>query len=176
MTASPGKTNWFQRLVKRFAWSRAGIWVGSNFLHYLDRLFIRLSRGKFSLTSLIAGVPIVMLTTTGARTGRPRTVPLIGLADGERIILVASSWGREKHPGWYFNLKKNSHAAVSTPEWCREFRARLASDAEAEIYWEKAIAIYPGYRFYREKTKQRQIGLFILEPEQDASAPRIPSY
>src|SRR5512143_2918821 len=98
---SHDEVSWFQRLVQRFAWSKVGMWVGSNYLHHIDRLAIRLTNGKTSLSSIIAGVPIVMLTTTGARTGLQRTVPLIGLPDENRIIVVASSWGREKHPGWY---------------------------------------------------------------------------
>lgn len=159
------EVNWFQRLVQRFAWSRVGMWVGSNFLHYLDQLAIKLTKGRTSLSSIIAGVPIVMLTTTGAKTGLPRRVPLIGLPDQDRFILVASSWGREKHPGWYYNLRKNPCAALSAPGWQKPFIAHLANDAEADVYWDKVIAIYPGYQVYRELAKKRKIGLFILEPD-----------
>jgi deazaflavin-dependent oxidoreductase (nitroreductase family) len=145
------------------------MWVGSNFLHYLDRLAIKLTKGKTSLSSIIAGVPIVMLTTTGALTGRLRSVPLIGLPDQDRFILVASSWGREKHPGWYYNLKKNPCATVSAQGWQKPYIAHLANDAEADVYWNKVIEIYPGYRVYRELAKKRKIGLFILEPEDGLS-------
>lgn len=157
--------NWLQRLVQRFAWSRVGMWVGSNFLHHLDQLAIKITKGKTSLSSVIAGVPIVILTTTGARTGRLRSVPLIALPDQDRFILVASSWGREKHPGWYYNLKKNPCATLSAPGWQKPFIAHLANDAESDVYWDKVTEIYPGYRVYRRLAKKRKIGLFILEPE-----------
>lgn len=152
------------------------MWFGSNYLHYLDRLAIRLTRGRTSISSIVAGVPMVMLTTTGAKTGSLRSIPLIGLPDGERIILVASSWGRKKHPGWYHNLVKNPKATISTPGRSRDYIARLANSAEAEIYWQKVIALYPGYGVYRVMAKHRQIGLFILEPLAEQSRPPSTSY
>ena len=156
--------NWFQRLVQRFAWSRVGIWFGSNFLHYLDRLAIRLSKGKIFLSTVISGLPMILLTTTGAKSGLPRSVPLVALQDGDNWILIASSWGRRKHPGWYYNLRKNPVATIISPAGKNEYKARISEGEEAEGYWVKFIRIYPGYAAYRKNASHRKIGLFVMQP------------
>jgi deazaflavin-dependent oxidoreductase (nitroreductase family) len=74
-------------------------------LHHLDRPVLRLSRGRYSLTRLLAGLPVVTVTTIGAKSGQPRSLPLVALPDGEHVILIASNYGQKHHPAWYYNLR-----------------------------------------------------------------------
>src|SRR5690348_18374977 len=98
------QANAVQRLFRNAASTPALARAFSRVLYRVDRPVIRLSGGHTSLTSLLTGLPIVELTTTGARTGRPRTMPVVGIPDGDRLVLVASSYGSERHPAWYHNL------------------------------------------------------------------------
>jgi deazaflavin-dependent oxidoreductase (nitroreductase family) len=78
----------------------------------LDRLVYRASGGATTASSWLAGVDIAMLTTIGARTGRPRTLPVLGLRDGDDAILIASNFGRPRHPSWYYNLRADPRATI----------------------------------------------------------------
>ena len=73
-------------------------------IHRLDKSMLELTKGRHSLAEIL-GWPIVEITTIGAKSDLPRTIPLIGVVEGERIALIASSFGREHNPGWYYNLK-----------------------------------------------------------------------
>ncbi|TMC56402.1 MAG: DUF385 domain-containing protein, partial [Chloroflexi bacterium] len=81
--------NW-QKGLQRIAAITPISWLLARTLHYLDRPLLRLSRGRLSLAGLITGLPVIMLTTTGSKTGQPRTTPLAGIVDGEYVVLVAS--------------------------------------------------------------------------------------
>ncbi len=76
---SDARTNALQRALRRFAASRPGSWLFARILHRIDRPVYRLTRGRHTFASLVSGLPVVMLTTTGARSGRPRSVPVLGL-------------------------------------------------------------------------------------------------
>lgn len=156
--------HWFHRWIRTFASTPFGIWFGSNFLHYLDGLVMYLSRGQTSLSNWISGLPIVLLTSTGAKSGLSRSVPLVGIEDGKKWILVASSWGRQRHPGWYYNLLKHPEAKLTTPSGEATYNVHLADNEEFELYWEKAIHLYPGYAIYQKSARHRTIALFVLQP------------
>ena len=160
-----GKPNRFQRGVQRLA-ARPfnNRWLAS-LLHRLDRPLIRLSSGLTSLTRLFTGLPVVLLTTTGRRSGQPRQIPLVGIPLDGKVILVASNFGREVHPGWYFNLRANPHAQVSLAGRMYPCRARLTFGAEREALFEIAAAYYPGYLEYQKRAAPREIGVFVLELE-----------
>ena len=79
----------------------------------LDRTLYKLSQGRITVSSSIAGLPLVMLTTTGAKSGQPRTVPLIGIPDGGDIVLIASNWGGASHPAWAFYLRLHPDVTVA---------------------------------------------------------------
>jgi hypothetical protein len=80
-------------------------WLFARVMHHLDGPVLRRSRGRRSVTSAITGLPIVELTAVGARSKKPRTLPIIGMPDGDRLVLVASNYGQKRNPGWYHNLK-----------------------------------------------------------------------
>ena len=166
-------TRW-QKLVQRLAASRAGSAVLAPFMHHLDAPIIQLSKGKTTLTSLLTGLPVITLTTRGARTGQPRSVPLVAIpleADGgEKIILVASNFGREHHPAWYYNLRANPRATLSANGFTGQYTAHEAMGAEREACWQRAAFLYGGYNAYRARASQRDIGVFVLTPVENVPA------
>jgi deazaflavin-dependent oxidoreductase (nitroreductase family) len=109
------------------------------------------------------GAPVGLLATTGRKSGAPRTTPLIYLADGERIVLVASQGGLPRHPLWYENLVANPDVAFRTPRAERRYRARTASAAEKAALWPRLVAIYRDYDDYQKRT-DREIPVVVLEP------------
>ena len=107
---------------------------------------------------------MITLTTTGARTGVSRTMPVLGMPGGDRFVVIASSWGRERHPAWYYNLRAHPQATVSTKGRSRAHLAREADGEEREMYWRRAVEIYPGFLAYERTASNRRIGVFVLEP------------
>ena len=121
----------------RIASTPAGAWFYARTLHHFDRLVRRLFGGQVSLTKLFTGLEPVWLTTTGAKSGLPRTAPVLGIEDGEKIILVASNWGQNHHPAWYRNLRAHPEVTVSVRGRAAMYVAREAADAEREACWQK---------------------------------------
>lgn len=106
--------------------------------------------------------PMLLLEHVGAKSGTRRTSPLAYVSDGDDVILVASKGGYPKHPAWFHNLKANPETTVQIGRERRAVRARVATAAEHERLWPKAVATYSGYADYQKRT-QRQIPLVILE-------------
>lgn len=140
-------------------------------LHHLDGPVLRWSDGRFSAASLVAGLPIISLTTTGAKSGQARTVPLIAIPDGQRLILVASNWGRPKHPAWYHNLRANPTATATVGGQTAVWIARELGGAEREAAWQRAVALYPGYAEYARRNGGRVIPVLALERAGAATDP-----
>jgi deazaflavin-dependent oxidoreductase (nitroreductase family) len=154
---------WLHRVAKRIASSEPGVWFFSRVMHHLDRAVYGMSNGRFTAASLFTGLPVVTLTATGAKSGRERSVPLVGIpGDNEEIILIASNWGRDRHPGWYHNLKAHPKATLAWNGRSRPYRAREATEEERDAYWQKAERLYAGYAAYRRRTTRR-IPIMILE-------------
>lgn len=107
--------------------------------------------------------PVLLLTTIGRKSGVPRTTPLIYLADGTRIILVASNGGAQKHPLWYLNLLANPHTQVEVGRQHLRMTARQATPEEHAQLWPRLLAVYGPYEDYQKRTT-RQIPVVILEP------------
>lgn len=105
MTDALPEPRWWQRLLQRIAATRPGAWLFDRTTHHVDRILLGIPDGRLSTSRILAGLPTVRLTTTGAKTGKERTVPVMGIPDGDEGILVASSWGSESHPAWYHNLR-----------------------------------------------------------------------
>ncbi len=126
---------------------------------------LRFTNNRSSLTSFLSGIPVIVLTTIGAKSGSPRTVPLLGVIKGENVFLIASNWGQAHHPSWYYNLKANPEAQLSFGGKTGQYTAREATDAESEAYWEEAVDMYPGYAEYKKRIKTREIPMFVLSPE-----------
>lgn len=133
-------------------------------LYRVDRPILRRSKGKRSLTAWLTGMPIVELTTTGARSGLPRTQPIVGIPDGDRLVLVASNYGQEHNPAWYYNLRANPECEISFRGHRRQMRAYEAEGAERERLWELDLTVYPTRARYAQWASHRQIPVMVLEP------------
>jgi deazaflavin-dependent oxidoreductase (nitroreductase family) len=111
----------------------------------------------------LRGAPVLLLTTRGRRSGQPRTAPLLYLADGDRIAIVASKGGMSEHPLWYRNLQASPECEVEVGRERRAVRARVATAAEKRELWPKLVAMYRDYDDYQART-ERDIPVVILEP------------
>lgn len=108
--------------------------------------------------------PVLLLTTTGRKTGKERTVPLLYLPDGEDLVIVASNGGTATHPTWWLNLRANPVATVEVRDKLLRVRAREADAGEKERLWPLLVEMYGGYEGYQEKT-DREIPVVILHPD-----------
>ena len=161
---------WWQRLVQRLAYSRPGVWFFSRTLHYIDLPLLRMSRGRLSIPSILAGLPVITLTTTGAKSGAARTLPVVGIPDEDRFVVIASSWGRKRHPAWYYNLRAHRQATVSIKGHSGAYIARETDGEERDMYWRRGVELYPGFLAYERTANNRRIGVFVLEPSSATKA------
>lgn len=159
-----GKPNAFQRLIHRFIMLRPVTAFFANKVHIIDLFVLKLTRDKYTLTEF-AGWNIIQLTTIGAKTNQPRTMPLVGLFDDEKIAVIATSFGREHNPGWYYNLKANPCCHVSFKGKSGEYVARETRGEERGRYFWMAVSQYPGYQKYEERAAHRHIPVMVLEPK-----------
>ena len=115
------------------------------------------------------GMPVVELTTTGRKSGQPRTVMLTSpLQQGNGIVIVASRGGDDHHPGWFLNLQDNPDVEVVVGGQPKQrMRARVANPEERVAMWPQVTAKYKGYANYQTKT-DREIPLVLLEPAPDS--------
>jgi len=109
------------------------------------------------------GAPVLLLTTVGRKSGRPRTAPLLYLQDGENVVIVASKGGMSHHPVWYLNLEADPDVKVQIGSDRRRMRARRASDEEKAKLWPRLVAMYRDYDDYQART-DRNIPVVVLEP------------
>jgi deazaflavin-dependent oxidoreductase (nitroreductase family) len=109
------------------------------------------------------GVPIVLLTTTGRKSGQPRTTPLIHARDGDDYLVVASMGGAPQHPNWYMNLVADSSAQIQDRSAHIDVLARTAGEDEKARLWKIASELWPNYDVYQSRT-ERVIPVVVLSP------------
>jgi deazaflavin-dependent oxidoreductase (nitroreductase family) len=107
------------------------------------------------------GTTILLLTTTGRKSGEPRTTPLIHRADGERWVIVASKGGAPEHPGWYENLLADADASIQVKDELIPVRASTAEGEERARLWSLMAEVWPAYDEYQTKT-DREIPVVVL--------------
>lgn len=161
------QANAVQRTVRRFASSGPGSWVFARAAHRLDKPLFNATRGRHTVASLITGLPILMLTTTGAKSGKPRTVPVLGLPTEDGLAVIASNFGQERNPAWFYNLTKDPSAEVETDGRSWEVRAVEVEGERRRQIWQEALTIHPGYAAYEKRAAHRPIHVFVLEPLTD---------
>src|SRR5512136_29060 len=145
------RPNVFQRGLHPLLRTKLSGWFLARTLHHLDRPVLRLSRGRYSLTSLLAGLPVVMVTTIGAKSGQPRHLPLVAIPDGENVILIASNFGQKHHPAWYYNLLTHPQVQLTYERQTVTYAARETTGEERERCWQHAVDLYSGYAQYGER-------------------------
>lgn len=122
------------------------------------------SSGTAGLTLRDTGLPVIIVTNRGHKTGAIRKTPLMRVADGRNYVLVASQGGAPKHPQWYYNLKADPEVEIRDKTEVRAMRVREVVDpAERARLWKIATAAFPAYQEYQDKTK-RIIPIFLAEP------------
>jgi deazaflavin-dependent oxidoreductase (nitroreductase family) len=109
------------------------------------------------------GAPVMLLTSTGRKSGRPRTAPVLYLRDGEKLVVVASKGGMSRHPLWYRNLEANPEVEVEVGRERRRMVAHRASDDEKSALWPRLVEMYPDFDDYQART-DRNIPVVILSP------------
>jgi deazaflavin-dependent oxidoreductase (nitroreductase family) len=166
---SPERPGAVQRAMRWLAATRAGAWLFARVLHRIDRAAFRLSGGRRTVTATLAGLPVVLLTTTGARTGLLRTVPVLGFPVGGETAVAAGNFGRPQEPAWCLNLRQDPHAVLASGGRRRAVVAEeLAAGAREEV-WRRAIEIYPGAAAYQRRAGSRTIGVFLLHEDERVS-------
>ena len=132
-------------------------------MNTVHRTVQKISGGRFGWD--VANMPVLELTTTGRKSGRPRTVVLTSpVRDGDAIVVVASRGGDNHHPAWFLNLRDNPDVdVVLGREPKRPMRARIADPSERARLWPQVVARYKGYGDYQTRT-DREIPLVLLEP------------
>jgi deazaflavin-dependent oxidoreductase (nitroreductase family) len=111
----------------------------------------------------LEGVPVVILTTKGRKTGKLRKSPLMRIEHDGTYAVVASLGGAPQHPVWYLNLVANPDVTLQDGDQVFDFRARTASPAEKRHWWPRLTAVWPPYSEYQSKT-ERDIPVVLLEP------------
>ncbi len=144
--------------------TRASTSMGATALRWTGKLNIpmyRLSGGRIG--GRINQAPVLLLTTTGRKSGQQRTAPVVYLADGDRFVVIGSNAGHAKVPAWSLNLKANPDAEVEVGRKRLQVRARVAEGEERADLWRKSNDQYAGFDDYAERTG-RDIALFVLDP------------
>ena len=135
-------------------------------MHHVDTPLLQKTHGKWSLPPLVGGLDnTILLTTTGARSGKPRHSPLLAHpADDGGIVVIGTNFGRSRHPGWYYNIRAYPVVDVTYGGETQRFIAREANSAERNRYWARASAECSGYTWYARHTGSRKIPIIVLTP------------
>jgi deazaflavin-dependent oxidoreductase (nitroreductase family) len=149
--------------MRRVAATGPGSWLFARVLHRIDRPVYKLTGGRHTFANLASGLPVVMLTTTGARTGVQRTVPVLGLPSADGLAVIASNYGQPHHPAWYHNLRAKPEGQVTVDGVTRAFRATEADGEVRARIWQEGLKVYPGWTEYERRAPNRQIAVFVLD-------------
>ncbi len=150
--------NAFQRLMVRAAGTAPGARVFARTAHHADRVVYRATGGRATLASVASGIPVVMLTTTGRRSGRQITTPILAVPEGDGLVMVGSNFGQAQHPAWVHNLRADPCAWVNG----REVRAEEVEGPERERLLALATEVYPGFPAYVRRAAPRRIAVMRL--------------
>ncbi|TCB96206.1 nitroreductase family deazaflavin-dependent oxidoreductase [Micromonospora zingiberis] len=138
-------------------------WFGTamRLLVPADRAIGRLTRGRVVALGL---VPSLVITTTGRRSGKPRSNPLLYVPDGDGYVVIGSNWGQAQQPAWALNLLALPEAEVDVAGRRMPVRAELATGAERDRLWRLLVEEWPAYQAYVERAGGREIRIFRLVP------------
>ena len=124
----------------------------------------RVTNGRIG--GYLAGGPVLLLSTTGRKSGEVRTVPLLYIRNGESFVIVGSNGGTATHPAWWLNLKANPAAKIEVGKRRVRVRAEAAGPKEKKRLWPRLVEMYDGYESYRRRT-DREIPVVLLHPTED---------
>jgi deazaflavin-dependent oxidoreductase (nitroreductase family) len=151
------------RSVRWVTSTRLGARSLAGILPHLDRWVLRLSGGRTTVSNALGGVPTLFLTTTGARSGQPRTAHLIAVPSGGDFAVIGSNFGRAAHPGWVANLTADPRATATSRGRSVPVIARELTGAEADQVWAAGRRLHRGFATYPAMATARTIRVFLLE-------------
>jgi deazaflavin-dependent oxidoreductase (nitroreductase family) len=150
--------------LSTLAWAarqRPVTWFLVNVGNKIDPYLMRATGGRVKST---ISAPTVLLTHTGAKSGRKRTTPLAYFTEGEDVVLIASRGGHREHPAWYHNVSANPDVELWTKGGGGRYGAREAQGEERQRLWNLATGFYPGFARYQERVGERQIPVILCSP------------
>jgi deazaflavin-dependent oxidoreductase (nitroreductase family) len=159
------RPRWQRTIVAIVSSGRGAPWA-RRLLYRIDRPLLRLTRGRLAITS---SYPVLLLTTTGAKTGEPRTMPLFYVRIDGGIAIIGTRFGGTRHPGWYHNLRAHPEAMVEIDGLRSAWAARDADAAERAEIWSRAVRMYSGYERYAARA-HRRIPIVVLTPIAETGA------
>jgi deazaflavin-dependent oxidoreductase (nitroreductase family) len=154
-------------LLSALAWSArqpAVTWFLVNVGNKVDPYLMRATGGRVKTTIT---APTVLLTHTGAKSGKKRTTPLAYFSDADNVVLIASRGGHRDHPAWYHNVVANPEVELWTKGGGGRYRAREAQGELRQRLWDLAVGFYPGFAKYQERAGDRRIPVVICIPQDD---------
>jgi len=155
---------WWQRFIQRITEMPWAARFLTRRLHNWDRWLHRVSKGRWTATEILTGLPVIFVITIGAQSGLRRTTPLLAIREKENFILIATKFGADHHPDWYFNLKANPQVEVQYQGKAGRYRATELMGKARDEGWARAVAHYPGYQAYEQRAANRQIPVIALSP------------
>lgn len=157
-------------LAPKGPWMRGLSWAASrrpvtwflvNVGNRIDPVLMKASGGRVRST---LNAPTVLLTHTGAKSGKRRKTPLAYFTDGDDVVLIASRGGAEHNPAWLHNVRANPEVELWTTGGGGRYRARVADPAERERLWDLATSFYAGFAGYQERASNREIPVVVCSP------------
>jgi deazaflavin-dependent oxidoreductase (nitroreductase family) len=155
--------NALQRGVQAFASTRPGAWTFSKLLRHADDLVGRVSKGRTSAPELLAGLPVLDITTTGRRTGVPRRTHLIAVPYADTLALLGTNFGQRPTPAWVLNLEADPRLQVSFRGRTVDVVARAADEDERATVIAASSGVYGGYLRYQARITGRWLRVFLIE-------------
>ena len=155
--------NVFHRAMQAVASTQVGAWFFSKTLARADRIVSRLSNGRVTVPAIMAGLPVLVLTSTGRKTGQPRQTHLIAVPFRDTLALLGTNFGQARTPTWVLNLEAEPRAAVTHRGISREVLARPATDVERSEVLSNSASVYADYVKYQQRITGRRLRIFILE-------------
>jgi deazaflavin-dependent oxidoreductase (nitroreductase family) len=152
------------KATQALASTRLGAWLLSRLLRRVDDVAIRLSRGRTSAPELLAGLPVLDVTTTGRRSGRRRRTHLIAVPYADTLALLGTNFGQRSTPDWVLNLEADPRLTVTHHGTTIDAVARAAGDEEHEAVLAGSAEVYGGYLAYQDRIRERRLRIFVLEP------------
>ena len=153
-----------RKVVRRLAATTPGSWILAHTLHHADRVVYRATRGHTTLAAILSGLPVLMLTTTGAKSGRRIASPILAIPDGGGMVVVGSNFGRPHHPGWVHNLRADPHARMEVGGAAQDVVAEEIAGEERDRLIALATQLYPGFPAYVRRAAPRRIRVLRLIP------------
>jgi deazaflavin-dependent oxidoreductase (nitroreductase family) len=158
------RANLFHRGVHAFASTRAGAWTFSKLLRHADDLIGRVSKGRTSAPELLAGLPVLDITTTGRRSGEPRRTHLIAVPYADTLALLGTNFGQRSTPAWVLNLEADPRLTVTHHGVTLGAVARPATPTEQADVLTALAGVYSGYLKYQTRIAHRRLRVFLLQP------------